>query len=34
MTVENIEDFRALEPFFRVIEEGLAGIGGSSPQRN
>ena len=26
MTVGNIEDFRALEPFFRVIEEGLAGL--------
>jgi uncharacterized protein len=26
MTVDNIEDFRALEPFFRVIEEGLAGL--------
>jgi ketosteroid isomerase-like protein len=25
MTVENMEDFQALEPFFRVIEEGLAG---------
>ena len=26
MTVDNAEDFRALEPFFRVIEEGLAGL--------
>ena len=26
MTVENIEDFKALEPFFRVIKEGLAGL--------
>ena len=26
MTVDNIEDFRALDPFFRVIEEGLAGL--------
>jgi ketosteroid isomerase-like protein len=26
MTVDNIEDFRALEPFFRVIELGLAGL--------
>ncbi|MGH3200433.1 MAG: hypothetical protein ACRDOH_23730 [Streptosporangiaceae bacterium] len=26
MTVDNMEDFRALEPFFRVIEEGLAGL--------
>jgi ketosteroid isomerase-like protein len=26
MTVDNIEDFKALEPFFRVIEEGLAGL--------
>jgi ketosteroid isomerase-like protein len=26
MTVDNVEDFRALEPFFRVIEEGLAGL--------
>jgi uncharacterized protein len=26
MTVENMEDFRALDPFFRVIEEGLAGL--------
>jgi hypothetical protein len=26
MTVDNIEDFRALEPFFRVIEHGLAGL--------
>lgn len=23
---DNAEDFRALEPFFRVIEEGLAGL--------
>jgi len=26
MTVDNIEDFKALEPFFRVIKEGLAGL--------
>lgn len=26
MTVDNIEDFKALEPFFRVIAEGLAGL--------
>jgi ketosteroid isomerase-like protein len=26
MTVQNMEDFRALDPFFRVIEEGLAGL--------
>jgi ketosteroid isomerase-like protein len=26
MTVDNLEDFQALEPFFRVIEEGLAGL--------
>jgi uncharacterized protein len=26
MTVDRIEDFRALEPFFRVIENGLAGL--------
>ena len=26
MTVDRIEDFRALEPFFRVIETGLAGL--------
>jgi ketosteroid isomerase-like protein len=26
MSVANPEDFRALEPFFRVIEEGLAGL--------
>ena len=26
MTVDNIEDFLALEPFFRVIEDGLAGL--------
>jgi ketosteroid isomerase-like protein len=26
MTVDDIEDFRALEPFFRVIEKGLAGL--------
>jgi len=24
--IENIEDFRALDPFFRVIEQGLAGF--------
>ena len=23
--IENMDDFRALEPFFRVIEQGLAG---------
>ena len=26
MAVDNIEDFHALEPFFRVIENGLAGL--------
>ena len=26
MAVDNIEDFQALEPFFRVIETGLAGL--------
>jgi ketosteroid isomerase-like protein len=26
MTFDNTEDFRALEPFFRLIEEGLAGL--------
>ena len=26
MRVENMEDFRALDPFFRVIEEGVAGL--------
>jgi len=24
--IENMDDFRALDPFFRVIEEGLAGF--------
>jgi uncharacterized protein len=26
MAIENMGDFRALEPFFRVIEEGLDGL--------
>jgi hypothetical protein len=26
MAFDNAEDFRALEPFFRVIEEGLDGL--------
>jgi ketosteroid isomerase-like protein len=26
MTVTNLEDFQALEPFFRIIEEGLDGL--------
>jgi ketosteroid isomerase-like protein len=26
MAVDNPQDFRALEPFFRVIEEGLEGL--------
>ena len=26
MTADNIKDFKALEPFFRVIKEGLAGL--------
>jgi ketosteroid isomerase-like protein len=26
MTVDNLEDFKALEPFFRAIKEGLAGL--------
>jgi hypothetical protein len=25
MTVDRMEDFQAVEPFFRVIEDGLAG---------
>jgi uncharacterized protein len=24
--IENVDDFRALDPFFRVIEQGLAGF--------
>jgi hypothetical protein len=24
--IENISDFRALDPFFRIIEQGLAGL--------
>ena len=28
MAVGNAADFRALEPFFRVIEEGLGGLAG------
>jgi ketosteroid isomerase-like protein len=24
--ITNLEDFRALEPFFRIIEQGLAGL--------
>jgi hypothetical protein len=24
--VKNPEDFKALEPFFRIIEQGLAGL--------
>src|SRR6202165_2670085 len=26
MTVTNLEDFKALEPFFRIIEKGLDGL--------
>jgi uncharacterized protein len=26
MAVANMEDFKALEPFFRVIESGLEGL--------
>lgn len=26
MAVDNMQDFQALEPFFRVIEEGLEGL--------
>ena len=26
MTVRDLEDFAALDPFFRIIEEGLSGI--------
>ena len=26
MTVKNLEDFKALEPFFRIIEKGLDGL--------
>ena len=26
MAVDNMDDFRALDPFFRIIEEGLAGL--------
>ena len=26
MTVRTMDDFRALDPFFRIIEEGLAGL--------
>ena len=25
-TIENLADFRALDPFFRIIEEGLRGL--------
>ena len=25
-TITNLDDFRALEPFFRIIEEGLEGL--------
>ncbi|MDT5053941.1 MAG: uncharacterized protein QOF66_2307, partial [Mycobacterium sp.] len=24
--IENMGDFRALDPFFRIIEQGLAGL--------
>jgi uncharacterized protein len=30
MTADNMEDFRALDPFFRVIEEGLNGLADGS----
>ncbi|MDH6705642.1 ketosteroid isomerase-like protein [Kitasatospora sp. MAA19] len=26
MSIENLEDFAALDPFFRIIQEGLAGL--------
>ena len=26
MAVSNLDDFRALDPFFRIIEEGVAGL--------
>ena len=26
MSIDNLEDFAALDPFFRIIEEGLAGL--------
>jgi uncharacterized protein len=26
MAVNNLDDFKALDPFFRIIEEGLAGL--------
>jgi ketosteroid isomerase-like protein len=25
-TIDDLDDFRALEPFFRIVEQGLAGI--------
>jgi uncharacterized protein len=25
-TIRDIEDFRALDPFFRIIEQGLEGL--------
>jgi hypothetical protein len=32
-TINDLDDFKALEPFFRIIEQGLDGLadGGSSP---
>ena len=26
MSIDNLEDFAALDPFFRIVEEGLAGL--------
>jgi len=26
MEVSNLDDFQALEPFFRIIKEGVAGL--------
>jgi hypothetical protein len=26
MAVSNLDDFQALDPFFRIIEEGVAGL--------
>ena len=31
--IENMDDFRALDPFFRVIEQGLAGFVDGAPRR-
>jgi hypothetical protein len=26
-TIDNLDEFTALDPFFRIIEEGLTGLG-------